>query len=174
MKNFKRLVTLGAVTLAIGATSLTAFAASQYSTPAEALAGITGRTVESLVEERKESNKTYGTIAQEEGKLDEFKLEVLEMKKANLAAQVDQGKITQDKADDIIEKLEENQANCDGTGRAQVGRKLGAKFGSNGEGLGNGGENRGNGQARGQGSGRGMGMGGMRLQDGSCLVDDNK
>lgn len=182
MKNMKKIVTLGAVVLAMGATSLTAFAASEYSTPAELLAAITGRTVESVVEERTEKDKTYGTIASEAGKLDEFKDGILEIKKDNLAKQVAEGKITQDKADEIIEKIEENQETCDGTGSSQIGRALDARFGSNGEGLGNGGANRGQGLGRGQGSGngfgraqggRGMGMGGLRLQDGSCLVGDN-
>lgn len=182
MKNMKKLVTLGAVVLAMGATSLTAFAASDYSTPAELLAAITGRSVESLVEERQEEDKTYGTIASEAGKLDEFKSGILEIKKDNLAEQVAEGRITQEKADDIIEKIEENQENCDGSGGGQLGRDLGAKFGSNGQGLGNGGENRGQGLGRGQGAGngfgktqagRGMGMGGMRLQDGSCLEVEN-
>ncbi len=171
MKNYKRLLSLGAVTLAIGATSLTAVATSQYSTPAETVAGLTGRTVESVVEERSESNKTYGTIALEAGKLDEFKSEVLEIKKASLAEQVTDGKITQDRADDIIKQLEENQVNCNGDGGSQLGRTLGARFGSNGEGLGNGGANRGNGQGRGQGGVRGLGNGGMRLQDGSCIIE---
>lgn len=174
MKNSKKLFTLGAVTLLIGATSLSAFAASQYNTPAEVVAALTKRTVESVVEERIDSKKTYGTIASEAGKLDEFKEEILEMKKANLAEQVANGKISQEDVDDIIEKLEENQINCDGTGGAKLGRNLGARFGSNGEGLGNGGASRGNGQGRGQeNGGRGMGNGGMRLQDGSCLIDNN-
>ena len=183
MKNIRKVVSVTALVLAMGATSLTAFAASEYSTPAELLAALTGKTVESLSEERKEENKTYGKIALEEGKLDEFKEGILQIKKDNLAEQVAEGKITQEKADEIIEKLEENQATCDGTGGAQIGRTIGAKFGSNGKGLGNGGETRGQGLGRGQGAagngynraqgGRGMGMGGLRLQDGSSYTGNN-
>ncbi len=171
MTNFKRVFAVGTMVLAIGATSVTAFAASAYKTPAEAAAGITGRTVESVIAERVETGKTYGTIASEAGKLDEFKAEVLEMKNDNLNAQVAAGTITQEKADAIIKAIEDNQAVCDGTGTAKIGQCMGARFGSNGTGLGTGGANRGTGAGRGQaGGGHGMGVGGLGLRDGSCYV----
>ncbi len=159
MKNLKKILTIGLMVLTISAVSITAFAASKYNTPAEAVAGITGRTVESVTEERVESGKTYGSIAFEADKLDEFKAEMLQMKKDNLAAQVAAGKITQEKADEIIAALEKNMENCDGTGSGKIGRNMGAKFGSKGEGQGNGGANRGNGMGRGQGRGMGKGIG---------------
>lgn len=159
MKSLKKIVTIGLMVLTVSAISITAFAASGYNTPAEAVAGIIGRTVESVTEERAESGKTFGNIASEAGKLDEFKAEMLEMKKDRLAAQVAEGKITKEKADEIIAAIEANMANCDGTGSGMLGRKMGAKFGSNGEGLGNGGANRGNGMGRGQGRGLGKGQG---------------
>lgn len=169
MKNLKGTLVVGAMILAIGATPLTVFADSQYKTPAEAVAGITGQEVETVMEQRQETNKTYGTIAAEAGKLDEFKAANLEMKKDNLKAQVAAGKMTQEKADEIIKALEENQANCNGTGTSQIGRRMGAKFGSNGTALGNCGEERGKGMGRGATKGgRGNGVGGQRLQDGSC------
>lgn len=124
--------------LTIGGTSLTAFAASKYNTPAEAAAGLTGKTVESVIEEKTETGKTYGTIAKEAGKLTEFKNEILEMKKDILDEKVKNGTITQERADEIITALKENQANCDGTGSARVGQKMGAGFGGNGGGMGRG------------------------------------
>lgn len=159
MKNLKKIVTIGLVVLTVSAISVTAFAASTYNTPAEAVAGITGRTVESVTEERAESNKTYGSIAKDEGKLDEFISEMLEMKKDNLAAQVAAGKITKERADEIIAALEEKMEDCDGAGSGILGRNMGAKFGSEGDGLGNGGASRGNGIGRGQGKGQGRGQG---------------
>jgi len=153
MKTMKKLVVTGVAvfTLAIG--SVTAFAASQYSTPAEAVAGLTGREVQSVIDERTQTGKTYGSIANEAGALDEFKVEMLEMKKDTLAARVAAGTMTQEQADAIIARIEANQANCDGTG---------AGCGLNGAGCGMG---TGFGQGRGQG-GRGMGNG---LRDRSCL-----
>lgn len=181
MKKFRKVFTIGAIVLAMGVTSVAGFAVSLYKTPAEAVAGLTERTVESVILERQETNKTYGTIADEAGKLDEFKKESIEMKKDNLNAQVKAGTITQEKADTIIKAIEENQVNCDGTGSEKIGQKEGAKFGSNGLGQGLKGANRGQGQgqAAGQGqkqgqgqrqgqAGQGQGQGGMRLQDGTC------
>lgn len=159
MKNLKKIAIIGLIVLAIGAVSITAFAASKYNTPAEAVAGITGRTVESVTGERAESDKTYGSIASDAGKLDEFKAEMLEMKKDRLAELVKEGKITKEKADEIIAAIEKNMENCDGTGSGMVGRKMGAKFGSQGNCLGNGCGNSGNGIGRGQGRGMGRGMG---------------
>lgn len=158
MTKFKKLVSVSSVVLVMGATSITAFAASQYKTPAEAVAGITGRTIESVTTERYSSNKTYGTIASEAGKLEEFKVESLEMKKDNLALQVASGRLTQAQADEIIKAIEDNQVNCDGTGTARIGAGMGAGFGSNGRGTGVGaGTGIGSGTARG-GQGRGMGL----------------
>ena len=156
MTNLKKIITVGTMVLAIGATSITAFAASSYKNNAEVAAALTGRTVDSVTAERKDSGNTYGTIAKEAGKLEEFKKESLEMKKDNLKAQVAAGKMTQEKADAIIKALEENQANCDGTGTAKIGQKMGAKFGSNGQGQGTGGQNKGQGMGRGQGQGQGQ------------------
>ncbi|MDD4726001.1 MAG: DUF2680 domain-containing protein, partial [Tissierellia bacterium] len=103
--------------------------------------------------------KTYGSIAIEAGKLDEFKSEMLEIKKENLAALVEAGTITQEKADAILKAIEENQAVCDGTGSAKFGRNLGAGFGFKGTDRGLGGANCGPGMGRGQGGGRNMNNG---------------
>lgn len=147
MTNLKRIVSIGAVVLTLGATSLIAFASSNYSTPAEAIAGLTGKTVESVIAEKTETGKTYGTIANDAGKLAEFKTEMLETKKEALAEKVAAGIITQEKADEIIAAIEENQINCDTTGTSKMGQKLGAGFGSmkgNGQGKGVAGQGQGN------------------------------
>lgn len=157
MKKTKKIITLVLVALLIGAISLTAFAETQYKTPSEIVAAITGRTLESVVEEKEESNKTYGKIASEAGKLDEFKQGMLEIKKAKIAELVANGKITQEEADEIIKTIEEQQANCDADGSAKIGQKLGLKLGFKGAGLGNG-------MGRGQGLGKGMG----RNQNNGC------
>lgn len=172
MKNWKKTSMIGFTTMALSLTSVTAFAASKYSTPAEVVAGITGRTEESVIAERNETDKTYGSIASEAGKLDEFKTEVLEIKTEHLAELVEAGTITQERADTIIEALEENQKNCDGTGNGGIGKTMGAKFGMNGGKKGAGSGKSANSIGRGNG-GRGMGIGGMGLQDGSCYVNNN-
>ena len=163
MKNFRKVSIIAAVVLVIGATGVTGFAASAYQSPAEAVAGITGQTVESVMAERQDTDKTYGKIAEDAGKLEEFKAEAREMKKDRLNAQVKDGKITQEKADTIIKTIEDNQANCDGSGSKGLGQDQGARFGMNGEGQGLANGKHGGGMGQGQG----QGQGGMRLQDGS-------
>lgn len=157
MKNYKKIILLGAVILAIGATSFTVFAASEYKTPAQAVAELTGKTLENVVEERQETSKTYGAMAKDAGKLDEFKKENIEIKKDNLQVQVSEGKITQEKADTIITEIEKRQANCDGTGSESMDKHKG-KRGSHGFGLANG--------QRGH-HGR---KGAMRLENGPCQL----
>lgn len=141
MKRSKTLIALTAAVLLIGASSVTAMAASNYSSPAEALAALTGKSVESILEERSENNKSLSAIAKEFDQLEAFQAEVLKMKKDWLEEKVLSGTITRERADEIIKALGEKQANCDGTGMAGAGRQMGAGFGKmngNGQRLGGG------------------------------------
>lgn len=118
--------------------------------------------------------KRLGTIAKEAGKLSEFQQQVLANKKARLAEKVDAGQITEEQATQVVETIQQNQANCDGTG---VGQGTGIGLG-NGQGNGTGicdgtGAGNGAGQGAGLGNGAGQGMGqghrggGNGLHDGS-------
>lgn len=148
MKSIKKLITVSACALVLSAMVVTTFAASAYKTPAEAVAGLTKREVQSVIDERTTTGKTYGTIANEAGVLEAFKSEVLQIKKDALAARVAAGTMTQAQADAIIKSIEANQATCDGTGNGGgIGRGAGAGFGA------------------GAGQGRGMGCG----MYGTCL-----
>ena len=164
MKITKRFLTACAAAAVIAVTSVTALAASAYETPAAAAAGLTGRTEESVAAERQESGKTWGAIAAEAGKLDEFKAEMLELRGEELASQVASGAITQERATEIMTAIEANQAVCDGTGAARTGQAFGACFG--------GGEGCGAGQGQGCGSGLGQGCGGRGAgcgMNGACV-----
>lgn len=141
MKNLKKIAVAGAIVLTIGATSITAFAAVGPNARAGILAGLTGKSVETITEQKVESGKTYGSLANEYGVLTQFKSQVLEERKAQLAEKVQAGTMTQERADAIIAAMEANQANCDGSGSGRIGAKMGAKFG-NGDGTGAGGMNR--------------------------------
>jgi hypothetical protein len=161
MTKLKTLTTLGIVVIAVSVISITAFAASAYKTPAQAVAGLTGKTEASVIAEKIESGKTYGTLANEAGKLEEFKDEMVAIKKDVLDARVAAGTMTQAQADEILADLEANQATCDGTGTgtARIGQKAGAGFGSM------------NGQGQGKGQGSGMGQGrGQGMNSGTCTV----
>jgi hypothetical protein len=155
MKNFKRITVVIAVIVVI--TAVGAVFAAELKTPAEIVSGLTGKTIESLNEERA-AGKTYGTIANEAGKLDEFKAQMLEQKKAILDQRVADGSLTREKADEIYNALKENMASCDGTGSAGIGRKYGAGFKSGA--CGGIGKQAGGGMGmRRGGTGRGMGFG---------------
>lgn len=116
MKKLNKFVVAGAMALAIGATSVTAFAASSYRTPAETLADVTGKTVEKVNQEKNQTGECYGRIAKDSGKLQEFKDARLEDRKSYLQDKVKSGEITQEKADEIINNMKERQANCNGEG----------------------------------------------------------
>jgi len=158
MTKTKKTILIVAVIAVLGALSIGAYAATTYETPAEAAAGLTGKTVDQVVTERQETGKTYGTIADEAGKLDEFKDAMLEMKKDVLDQRVAEGTLTQEQADDIMAAIEERAQDCDGTGPAD-GTRLGGGFG-----FGRGGAGRGAGRGYGMGRGQGYGMG-----RGACL-----
>ncbi len=151
MKKFKK---FAAVLVAVGilGTAAIVYAEATAKTPAEIISGLTGKTLEDVVKERADG-KTYGTIANEAGKLDEFKSQILEQKKAILDERVKAGTLTQQQADQIYNNIKNNQATCDGTGNARLGR-------NNGMGVGNG-----SGMGQGRGTGRGMGQ---RNGSGTC------
>lgn len=150
MKNFKKLLAVVTVVGVVGAAGAV-FAAAK--TPAEITSELTGKTVADVYNERSEG-KTFGTIADEAGKLNEFKAQMLEQKKAVLDQRVKDGILTQEKADEIYNAIKNNQAACDGTGNAQIGKKYGAGFGQGqGKGMGRG---QGAGMCNGCGAGRGM------------------
>jgi hypothetical protein len=162
MNKLKKIALIGAVVLVVSATSITALAASSYNNPAEIVAGLTGKSVESVTAEKTETDVTYGALAGEYGVLDQFKSQMLEQKKAYLAERVAAGTMTQERADAIIAAMEANQANCDGTciGGAGYGMGNGACDGNcDGIGVGAGGSNGGMNGNHGGGGRNGSGCG---------------
>ena len=119
--------------------------ATNATTPAGIVAGLTGQSIEQIMAKRA-TGITFGAIAQEAGKLDEFKVQTLEQKKIILDQRVKDGNLTQAQADQIYNSIKTNQATCDGTGSAQIGQRNGAGFG----------------QGQGMGMGAGQGNGGCR------------
>ena len=159
MKNFKSYIAAATIVGLLGVTG-TAFAAVTGQTPAQIAASLTGKTVEQVTAERS-TGITYGTIAKQAGKLDEFKAATLEQKKAILDQRVTDGNLTQEQADAIYNRLKTIQATCDGTGSAAIGKSMGAGFGQ-GQGMGLGkaqGMGQGVGQRNGGGTRGGMGRG---------------
>ncbi len=151
----KKVIVAVLVIVLILATSVTAFAFAGR-TPAEIVAGLTGKTTEEVVDLRYESGKTYGQMAYEvnEDAWKEFREEMLQNKKALLKERVDEGTLTQEEADEIISNMEEMQEYCQTNGGGfGMRNKSGNGFGmGNGYGMGNGFKN--NGNSMGFGSGR--------------------
>ncbi|WP_353853021.1 DUF2680 domain-containing protein [Dehalobacter restrictus] len=140
MKHVKKVVVLATVIGILGLSGIVY--AAEVTTPADIAAALTGKTLTEVTQERAEG-KTYGTIANEAGKLDEFKAQILEQKKAILEQRVKDGTLTQEQADQLLTRIQSNQAICDGTGNVGMGQRAGVGLGS----------------GRGQGSGQGMGLG---------------
>lgn len=144
MKNFKKLVAMATI---VGILGTVGIASASYATGSTTKAGIvsalTGKSVEQVTAERA-AGSTYGTIANEAGKLAEFKAENLELRKADLDQKVTDGVLTQAQADAAYDTMKANQATCDGTGSAQMSQKNGS---GQGMGMGSGQRN---------GGGRGM------------------
>lgn len=111
----KAAVILGIVT-ALCATGITAYAATSYKTSAEIVAELTGRTVQDVADERAETGKTYGMIAKEAGKLEDFQTAMVEMRKSYYSGLVNDGSMTRQQADTAVAAIENHHANCDGTG----------------------------------------------------------
>lgn len=149
MKFSKKIIATLAI-VGVLATTGAALAASIKS-PAEIVSGLTGKAVTDLYQERT-AGKTYGTIASEAGKLEQFKTEMLEQKKAILDQRVTEGRLTQEQADATLKAIQDNQATCDGTGSMGMGRKNGVGFG---QGAGMAGGQRGAGMRNGGGMGFG-------------------
>ncbi len=122
----KKFIAMLAVIGILGASGVV-FAATAK-TPAEIASIVTGKTVEDITKERA-AGKTYGTIANEAGKLEEFKVQIIEQKKEILDQRVKEGEITQEQADEIYNAIKNNQLTCDGTGNTGLGRKYEVGFG---------------------------------------------
>lgn len=159
MKKVRNLVTASALMVAMGITSFTVFAAAKYDSPKEAVSAITGLSIEEVDALRTEEGQTYGEIAEAEGVLEAFKEELLEQKKEVLERRVAEERITQEKANEILARMEEQSLHCTGRGNAQgmMFKGEGLAFGE-GNGLKNGegyGEKSGNGLRNGEGAGNG-------------------
>lgn len=139
-----KIIVVGLAVFALVATSITAFAFT-YNTPAEIVAGLSGKTVDEVTEQRYETGKTYGQIAYDEGLLEEYQDKMLESKKAFLDEKVKEGTLTQEEADAFYNNMVERQEYCYGNGG--YGGMMGYGFGN------------GNASGRGMGFGQGRGCG---------------
>ena len=151
MKRFMKITVVMVAILVLGSAG-TVLAAS-FKTPAEIVSELTGKTTDQVDSERA-SGKTYGSIANDSGKLEEFQTQMLEQKKSYLDQRVKDGTLSQERADAIYDEIVEAQTSCDGTGGDSRGVGCGAGLGKC---AGTGGC--GVGSSLGRGAGCGMGNG---------------
>ena len=136
MKNLKSFIAVGVMVLSMGAVSASAFAASAYKTPAEVAAGVTGRSVESVTAEHRQSGKRYGLIAKDAGKFEIYKAQRLELKKSRLQEQVAAGRMSKERAASMLVAMEKRQADCNGREDVREAGKGRQKFAGKREGSG--------------------------------------
>ena len=134
-KKARLIVVLGCAMMLLAAIPTIAQAAVPPTNPAGLVAELTGRTADAVMDERFESGKSYGTIADEAGVLDQFKNRILELNQQALQARVTAGTMTQEQADARMAQMEQRQALCDGTG---AGYMAGERGFNRGAGLGTG------------------------------------
>jgi len=133
----KKLVVGGIVSILLLTMGVATFA-STFSSPAEGYAHLTGISVEEARLEK--GDKTFGQMAEEKGVLDEFRTNMIELKKERLAELVEKGTITQEKADELLAQMTE-ACTLEPGSRKGLMKELGLRFG----------------EGKGNGSGNGMG-----------------
>ncbi|HBP38255.1 MAG TPA: hypothetical protein DD640_05860 [Clostridiales bacterium] len=139
------------VVLLVGVASVS-YAAATYNSPAEIIAGLTGKSVDDVVAAR-QAGTSYGAQALDAGQLAQFQAAKLELYKQRLDQAVADEKMTQEEADKLYEAMELRLQDCTGDGTCQ-----GSGFGAgqnNRMGAGKGGF--GMGRRAGNGSGSGLG-----------------
>lgn len=95
--------------VALSMTSVSAFAA--FKTVPEITADLTGKDIETVLQEQALTGKSWYQLAEEAGKTEEFQQAIIEQKKEALKEQVAQGFLTQEQADSISSYMDTNQAN---------------------------------------------------------------
>ncbi|MCE5196432.1 MAG: hypothetical protein LLG09_04805 [Negativicutes bacterium] len=124
MKKTTRILLVITMILAVSSGAFFVFAASSYSTPAEIVAGLTGRSLESVIAEHEATGENYGQIAAAAGLRDEFISEMALLRQDKIAAKVASGEITQAQADEILSLLAARRVLGNGLA-ARISQKLG-------------------------------------------------
>jgi len=156
----KTVVSVIIVAIIVVAVAAVAFAATESQTPAQILAGLTGKSVEEVTAART-AGTAYGAQAAAAGQLEAFQAARLEQFKLRLDEAVAAGQLTQAEADARYAAMAERIENCDGTGN-NLGGGFGARGGNglrDGSGVCTGGMGGGFGAGLGTCGGRGAGRG---------------
>lgn len=127
----KKKIIAGLLIVGVSGIGISTFSALTNQSKAEEIAKLVGKPVSEILSERYDNNKTYGEIASENGVLEQFKAYNYENKKNIIEEKVNNGLLTEEEGNKILEQIEDYQANCDGTGnKNHIGLGLG-----NGQGI---------------------------------------
>ncbi len=181
MKQKKLLVVVTIMAVIVLGLASVSYALANYGSRPEAAAGLTGKSLEEVIDARREGIP-YGKQAEAAGVQEAFEEEIQNQFRDRLDALVEEGRLTREEADARIAAMEEHIATCDGESD-QTGSGIFGGLGGNGLRDGNGMMNEdrpsdGTGFQEGRG---GMGgrrgsdsRGGYGLRDGSGLADGVK
>jgi len=146
MKKKKLLLLISIVTILLVGVASISYAATTYGSPAEIVAGLTGKNVDEVAAAR-QAGTSYGAQAEAAGKLAEFQASRLDSYSQRLDQAVADQKMTQEEADKLYEAMKLRMADCTGDGAGQGGGNgVGQCRGSSGRGIG---RNAGNGSGLG-------------------------
>ena len=115
MKMKKPVIALSILVVIILSLSSVAFAAGVVKTPAEIVAGLTGKTVDEVTSAR-QNGTSYGAQAAAADQLEAFQDQRLEQYKNALDEAVKNNELTQAEADTLYNNMKVRMESCTGTG----------------------------------------------------------
>ena len=119
--NIKNTVIASLLAVGVGVTSLTVYAQAKYETPREALSAITGKTTDEIHALRYEEGMSHAELFETDAQYEDFKSEVLEQRKERIDERVLDGRISQERADEIKNQMDENTEMFEGRGFGRSG-----------------------------------------------------
>lgn len=115
----KNIAIAGLLALGVGATSFTVYAQANYDNPREALSAMTGKTMEEIHDLRQTEGVTKAELFNSEADYKAFQDEVLEQRKERVQERVENGNLTQERADEILTRMQDGTFKQDGSGLGQ-------------------------------------------------------
>lgn len=117
----KNIIVASLLAIGIGVTTLTVYAQAKYETPREALSAITGKTIDEIHTLRFEEGMNHADLFETDAQYEEFKSEVLEQRKDRIDERVEDGRLTQERANEIKNQMNEDTEMFDGRGFGRGG-----------------------------------------------------
>ncbi len=117
----KNIVIASLLAVGVGVTSLTVYAQAKYDTPREALSAISGKSMDEIHALRYEEGLSLADVFETDAQYEEFKSEILEQRKERIDERVLEGRLSQERADEIKKQMDENPEMFEGRGFSRGG-----------------------------------------------------